>query len=312
MPGMNDDVKGQADGQAIPRYAGLTTFARLPRREDVTRCDVAVVGIPFDSGVTYRPGARFGPVAHPAGLPAAAAVQPGSSKVSPFARPAGRRRGRHRGQPVRHRHRGRRDRRAGRPNSSSRAPGWSSSAATTPSPTRCCAPTIAGTARSRCCTSTPTSTPGTPTSARRCTHGTPFRRAAEEGLFVPGHSAHVGIRGSLYAPERSRRRRRIRLHRRALRATSSDARTDDVIEQLRDAVGDRPLYVSIDIDVLDPAHAPGDRHAGGGGHDQPRTAGDPARPGRRSTWSAPTSSRCRRPTTTPRSPASPRPTSPTS
>ena len=61
MPSMNDDIKGQADGQAIPRYSGLTTFARLPRREDVTRCDVAVVGIPFDSGVTYRPGARFGP-----------------------------------------------------------------------------------------------------------------------------------------------------------------------------------------------------------------------------------------------------------
>ncbi|MDT5247588.1 MAG: guanidinobutyrase / D-arginase, partial [Mycobacterium sp.] len=62
MPGVSDDdVKGPVDGQAVPRYAGLTTFARLPRREDVTRCDVAVVGIPFDSGVTYRPGARFGP-----------------------------------------------------------------------------------------------------------------------------------------------------------------------------------------------------------------------------------------------------------
>ena len=35
----------------------------------------------------------------------------------------------------------------------------------------------------------------------RYTHGSMFRRAAEEGLFVPGHSAHVGIRGSLYARE---------------------------------------------------------------------------------------------------------------
>ncbi len=33
------------------------------------------------------------------------------------------------------------------------------------------------------------------------THGTPFRRAAEEGLFVPGHSMHIGIRGSKYGPE---------------------------------------------------------------------------------------------------------------
>ena len=54
---------GQVDGQKSPRYAGLTTFARLPRLEDVPDYDVAVVGIPFDAGVTYRPGARFGPSA---------------------------------------------------------------------------------------------------------------------------------------------------------------------------------------------------------------------------------------------------------
>ena len=54
---------GQVDGQVSPRYAGLTTFARLPRREDVSDWDVAVVGVPFDTGVTFRPGARFGPSA---------------------------------------------------------------------------------------------------------------------------------------------------------------------------------------------------------------------------------------------------------
>jgi agmatinase len=45
----------------VPRFAGLSTFARLPRIEDVTRADVAVIGVPFDSGTSYRPGARFGP-----------------------------------------------------------------------------------------------------------------------------------------------------------------------------------------------------------------------------------------------------------
>ena len=54
-------IIGQTNGLEVPRYAGLTTFARLPRREDVEGYDVAVVGVPFDSGVTYRPGARFGP-----------------------------------------------------------------------------------------------------------------------------------------------------------------------------------------------------------------------------------------------------------
>ena len=52
---------GPQDSSRIPRYAGLATFARLPRLEDVGRADVAVVGVPFDSGVSYRPGARFGP-----------------------------------------------------------------------------------------------------------------------------------------------------------------------------------------------------------------------------------------------------------
>ena len=59
----DDGVVGQVDGLKVPRYAGLTTFARLPRLEDVDDYDVAVVGVPWDSGVTYRPGARFGPSA---------------------------------------------------------------------------------------------------------------------------------------------------------------------------------------------------------------------------------------------------------
>src|SRR5438093_8884473 len=58
---MSDEPVGQVDAKQVPRYAGLATFARLPRAEDVPRCDVAVLGVPFDSGVTYRPGARFGP-----------------------------------------------------------------------------------------------------------------------------------------------------------------------------------------------------------------------------------------------------------
>lgn len=54
---------GQVDGMRSPRYAGFPTFARLPRREDVPDFDIAVLGVPFDAGVTYRPGARFGPSA---------------------------------------------------------------------------------------------------------------------------------------------------------------------------------------------------------------------------------------------------------
>src|ERR1700682_726695 len=52
---------GPVDATRVPRYAGPPTFARLPRTDEVTYTDVAVVGVPFDSGVSYRPGARFGP-----------------------------------------------------------------------------------------------------------------------------------------------------------------------------------------------------------------------------------------------------------
>lgn len=54
---------GPLDSSRIPRYAGFATFARLPRIDEVEHADVAVVGVPFDSGVSYRPGARFGPSA---------------------------------------------------------------------------------------------------------------------------------------------------------------------------------------------------------------------------------------------------------
>ena len=62
------------DASRTPRFAGPPTFALLPRRDEVSRCDVAVVGVPFDSGTSYRPGARFGP----------AAVRQGSRLLRPW------------------------------------------------------------------------------------------------------------------------------------------------------------------------------------------------------------------------------------
>jgi len=53
------------DARRSPRFAGIATFARYPRLEEVRRearpVDWVVYGVPFDGGVTYRPGARFGP-----------------------------------------------------------------------------------------------------------------------------------------------------------------------------------------------------------------------------------------------------------
>ena len=54
---------GPVDGRLVPRFAGTSTFARLPEVDRVSDYDVAVLGVPFDNGTSYRPGARFGPMA---------------------------------------------------------------------------------------------------------------------------------------------------------------------------------------------------------------------------------------------------------
>jgi guanidinobutyrase / D-arginase len=259
---MNDDIRGQVDAQAIPRYAGLTTFARLPRREDVTRCDVAVVGIPFDSGVTYRPGARFGP-SHI--RQASRLLRPYNPQlqVSPFA-----------GQQVVD---------AGdmvaNPFDIATAVAEIDAQASELIESGARLVTLGG--------DHTIAYPLLRAHHRRygpmalvhfdahldtwdtyfdapVTHGTPFRRAAEEGLFIPGHSVHVGIRGSLYTSDDLVEDAGFGFT--IVHCAEFERRTtDDVVEQVRSAIGDRPLYVSIDIDVLDPAHAPatGTPEAGG-------------------------------------------------
>ncbi len=47
--------------RAVPRFAGVSTFLRLPRHDDPRDVDCLVVGAPFDGGTSFRPGARFGP-----------------------------------------------------------------------------------------------------------------------------------------------------------------------------------------------------------------------------------------------------------
>ena len=88
------------------------------------------------------------------------------------------------------------------------------------------------------------------------THGTPFRRAFEEGLLDTDALSHVGTRGPLYGTADLDDDARFGFG----IVTSADIfrlGVDAVVALLRTRIGDRPLYVSIDIDVLDPAHVPG-------------------------------------------------------
>ncbi|MGB1036715.1 MAG: agmatinase, partial [Candidatus Puniceispirillales bacterium] len=88
------------------------------------------------------------------------------------------------------------------------------------------------------------------------THGTPFRRAIEEGLLDPKRVVQIGIRGTMYDGEDIEwgRANGVTIITMDEFAEQSIA---DVMKQARHIVGDQPTYVSFDIDCIDPAFAPG-------------------------------------------------------
>ena len=88
------------------------------------------------------------------------------------------------------------------------------------------------------------------------THGTPFRRAIEEGLLDPKHVVQIGIRGTAYNYDdiewgESQGVRIIRIEELFDRGIAA------VMGEARAIVGDRPTYCSFDIDFVDPTYAPG-------------------------------------------------------
>lgn len=88
------------------------------------------------------------------------------------------------------------------------------------------------------------------------THGTPFRRAVEEGCLIPEKTIQVGLRGPLYTPGDIDDSRDLGfevvtafdIHRKGIEYTC---------EKIRKTVGETPVFVTFDIDFLDPAYAPG-------------------------------------------------------
>jgi agmatinase len=246
---------GPVDSSKVPRFAGPATFARLPRRDEVTRMDVAVVGVPFDAGVSYRPGARFGP-AHVressrllrpynpavgvAPFTAQQVVDAGDIACNPFDIP---------------------EAIAAIEAGAGELVDAGARLLTVGGDHTIALPLLRVMAREQ----------GAPVAVVHfdahldtwdtyfgapMTHGTPFRRASEEGLIDPEGSIHVGIRGPLY--DEADLRDDARLGFTAI--TCPDVESEGVatvIERIRARVQDRPVYVSVDIDVLDPAHAPG-------------------------------------------------------
>lgn len=88
------------------------------------------------------------------------------------------------------------------------------------------------------------------------THGTPFRRAVEEGLLDPKRVVQIGLRGTTYDGEDMDFGRSVGI--RLIQIEEFHARgVEDVMAEAKEIVGDGPTYVSYDIDFVDPAFAPG-------------------------------------------------------
>ncbi|MFB9378322.1 agmatinase [Kineococcus gynurae] len=245
---------GPVDAAQVPRYGGLPTFARLPRLDEVSRADVTVVGLPFDSGVSYRPGARFGPghirnsskllrpfnpanAAHP--FTTQQVADAGDLGINPF------------------------DIKAALEGVEADLTTLSedgSSLLCLGGDHTLALPALRALAKQHgkiavlhfdAHLDTWDSYFGAP-----WTHGTPFRRASEEGLIDLERSLHMGTRGPLYSQQDLEDDGVLGFQ--IVRA--DDYETDGVaraVERMRRRLEGAPVYVSVDIDVLDPAAAPG-------------------------------------------------------
>lgn len=245
---------GPTDASKTPRFAGPANFARLPRLDQVPRADIVVAGVPFDSGVSYRPGARFGPTHVRESSRLLRPYNP-AMDVSPFeiaqVADAG---------DI-----------AANPFNIHEAIETIEAGAVALTADGARLVTIGG--------DHTISLPLLRAAAQRhgpvalvhfdahldtwdtyfgaeYTHGTPFRRAVEEGIVDTEALSHVGTRGPLYGKKDLEDDRRFGFG----IVTSSDVYyqgVKEIVDKLCQRLGNRPVYVSIDIDVLDPAHAPG-------------------------------------------------------
>ncbi len=242
------------DSLQSPRFTGPSTFARLPHVRTLDEVDLAVVGVPFDTGVTYRVGGRFGPNAVRA---ASVMLRPYNANldVSPFDVLSCVDYG-----------------------DVAIVPGYiersyeAIEAAVRPIVEAGVVPLLIG--GDHACTlphlrATRSRGPvavidfDSHTDAwdsyfgERYNHGTWMRRAIEEGLVDVAHSIEVGLRGPLYhAGDWTGLRTEFGLE---------YLTTEDVLAQgaevtaarIRERVDGRPAFISFDIDVVDPAFAPG-------------------------------------------------------
>jgi agmatinase len=245
---------GPPDASKSPRYTGLRTYARCPASTDWQGADVAVIGVPFDTATSFRSGPRMGPAAireaslllrpwHPAlGVDVfgtLSVVDGGDLDVTP----------------------GNAER-----TTAQIAEGLAPviDAGATPLVLGGDHSIVLGELRAHARKHGPVAVVLLDAHAdtwdqyygERYFHGTPFRRAMEEGLIDPHRSLLAGMRGSLYAAADLDEPRSWGFE----IVPCDEVRTwtpEQYGERVRERIGDGPVYLSFDIDCLDPAFAPG-------------------------------------------------------
>ncbi|MGH2890202.1 MAG: agmatinase [Solirubrobacteraceae bacterium] len=246
---------GPPDASIAPRYTGPRTFARLPHVPlPESGVDVAVIGVPFDTATSFRPGARFGPEAvrsasallrpyHPVlavdVFAALSAVDGGDLATTPG-----------------------NAQRSAQQIHEGLAPVLD--AGIVPLVIGGDHSIVLGELRAHAAAHGPVGLVLLDAHAdtwdqyygERYFHGTPFRRAVEEGLLDPSRSLLAGMRGPLYGAADLVQPREM-----GFEIVAADELTSltpaQYGERVRARIGDGPVYMSFDIDVLDPAFAPG-------------------------------------------------------
>ncbi len=246
--------QGEENPMHAPRYCGIPTFMRTPFVDDPSEIDIALVGVPYDGAVEARSGTRQGPrqirdmssmmrsIHHVTRVNPYELCRVGDVGDVPFSRIFD----------VEASHR---DITSfyDRLNS---AGVWPLSAGGDHSITLPILRAIAKDsplglihidAHTDCCDEEMNS---------KYSHGTPFRRAFEEKLIAPDRMVQIGIRGAANSPEcwEFGERNGIRI---IFMEEFARIGVDKTVEEARRIVGNGPLYITFDVDGLDPAFTPG-------------------------------------------------------
>ncbi len=255
---MSDPYFHPVSGFDLPRFAGIPTFMRLPhvglddpRLKDV---QIGIIGTPWDSGTTNRPGPRHGP-RQLRDMSTMIRAQNGATHVRPFElancadlgdvapNPAGLEDSMHRITAF-----------------YDRVIAAGIVPLTAGGDHLCSLPILRAVAKAgpvgMIHFDSHTDLYNSYFGGTMYTHGTPFRRAVEEGLLDPKRIVQIGIRGTTYDSEDRDFADAAGVRVIAIEEFRSRG-VDDVMVEAKEIVGGAATYVSYDIDFVDPAFAPG-------------------------------------------------------